>query len=47
MGAALELAICFITFYVPYLSKKGSYTRWWGWLALLSAIGLLGYEFGF
>lgn len=46
VGAGLEFGIFIITLCVPYLRKKGTLTRWWGWLALLSAIGLLGFEFG-
>jgi len=46
VGAGLELAIAIITFCIPYLRKKGTLTRWWGWLALLSAIGLAGTAFG-
>lgn len=46
IGAVLELLIFIITLCVPYLRKKGSLTRWWGWLAFLSAITLLGFAFG-
>ena len=46
IGAGAELVIAFITFLVPYLRKKGTLTRWWGWLALLSAIGLAATAFG-
>ena len=35
-----------ITFCIPYLRKKGTLTRWWGWLAFLSALGLAGTAFG-
>lgn len=38
VGAIVEGAFFLITFLVPYLRKKGSYTRWLGWLALLSTI---------
>ncbi len=37
LGAIAEGVFFLITFLVPYLRKKGSYTRWFGWLALLSA----------
>lgn len=40
IGAVLELSIFLITLCIPYLRKKGTLTRWWGWLALLSAISL-------
>lgn len=46
IGAGLELCIFIITLCVPYLRKKGTLTRWWGWLALLSTISLLGLAFG-
>jgi len=46
IGAGLELCIFIITLCVPYLRKKGTLTRWWGWLALLSTITLLGLAFG-
>ncbi|MBQ1973799.1 MAG: hypothetical protein II222_05620 [Paraprevotella sp.] len=46
VGAGIEFALFLITFLVPYLRKKDSYTRWWGWLALLSAISLAGMAFG-
>ena len=36
-GAIAEGVFALITFLVPYLRKKDSYTRWFGWLALLSA----------
>ena len=38
IGMVVELAFFIITFSVPYLRKKGTYTRYWGWLALASAI---------
>lgn len=38
IGAIVEGAFFLITFLVPYLRKKGSSTRWFGWLALISAI---------
>lgn len=47
VGIGIELAFFIITFCVPYLRKKGSATRWFGWLGLLSAIGLAGMMFGF
>lgn len=37
MGAIVEGAFALITFLVPYLRRKGTYTRWFGFLALLSA----------
>ena len=46
VGAGIELAIALITFLVPYLRKKDTMTRWWGWLALYSAIGLAATHFG-
>lgn len=46
VGAGAELIIALITFLIPYLRKKGTLTRWWGWLALLSAIGLASAAFG-
>ena len=46
VGAGLELCIFVITLCIPFLRKKGTLTRWWGWLALLSAISLLGIAFG-
>lgn len=46
IGAGLEFCIFIITLCIPYLRKKGTLTRWWGWLALLSAISLLGFAFG-
>ena len=46
IGAGLELCIFVITLCIPFLRKKGTLTRWWGWLALLSAISLLGIAFG-
>lgn len=45
VGAIIEFALALITLCVPYLRAKGSYTRWWGWLAFLSGISLLGYHF--
>lgn len=39
VGAVIEFVLFLVTFLVP-LRKKGTLTRWWGWLALLSAIGL-------
>lgn len=38
VGAIAEGAFFLITFIIPYLRKKGSYTRWFGFLALLSAL---------
>jgi len=46
IGAGAELVIALITFIVPYLRKKGTLTRWWGWLALFSAITLAATAFG-
>lgn len=46
VGALLELAFAAITFLIPYLRRKGTLTRYWGWLALLSAIVLFGRSFG-
>ena len=44
-GAIAEAVFFVITFCVPYLRKKGTYTRWWGWLALLQAGWLLYLHF--
>lgn len=41
IGAIAEFVFFVITFSIPYLRKKGSYTRWWGWLALIQAGWLL------
>lgn len=46
VGAIVELLLFIITMAVPYLRKEGSYTRYWGYLALLSAISLGGLAFG-
>ena len=46
IGAIAELIIAIITFMIPYLRRKGTLTRWWGWLALLSAISLTATSFG-
>lgn len=46
IGAVIEFVLFLITMIIPYLRKKGSYTRYWGWLALLSAISLIGIAFG-
>ncbi|MCQ2288400.1 MAG: hypothetical protein MJZ74_04820 [Muribaculaceae bacterium] len=46
VGAVVELILFIVTFSVPYLRKKDSYTRWWGWLALFSAIGLISLGLG-
>ena len=46
LGAALEMLVVIITLCIPYLRKKGTLTRWWGWLAFLSAIGLASMAFG-
>lgn len=43
--AIIEFALALITLCVPYLQAKGSYTRWWGWLAFLSGISLLSFSF--
>ena len=45
IGAIAELAFFIVTFSIPYLRKKGTYTRWWGWLALLQAGWLLYLQF--
>lgn len=45
VGAGLEFGVFIITMCIPFLRKKGTLTRRWGWLALLSAIGLLGMMF--
>lgn len=37
VGAVTEIVFAIITFSVPYLRKKGTYTRWFGWLAILQA----------
>ena len=47
VGAIIEAVFGIVTFCVPYLRKKGSYTRWFGFLGFLSAIGLVAYSFGF
>ena len=47
VGAIIEAVFGIVTFCVPYLRKKGSYTRWFGFLALLSAVSLIAYSFGF
>lgn len=41
VGAIAEFVFFGITFMVPYLRKKDSYTRWFGWLALLQGAWLL------
>lgn len=46
VGAGLEMVIALITLIVPYLRKKGTLTRWWGWLAFLSALSLGAMAFG-
>ena len=38
IGMIVELVFFIVTFSVPYLRKKDTYTRWWGWLGLASAI---------
>lgn len=40
VGSIAEFVFAAITFTVPYLRKKGTYTRWWGWLALAQGIWL-------
>ncbi len=45
IGAGLEFGVFIITMCIPYLRKKGTLTRLWGWLALLSAFGLIGMMF--
>ncbi len=37
MGIGLSLVFALVTFLVPYLRKKGSMTRWCGWLAFCDA----------
>lgn len=44
-GAIAEIIFFIVTFSVPYLRKKGTYTRWWGWLALLQAGWLFYLQF--
>ena len=46
VGAVIELVFGIVTFCVPYLRKKGSYTRWFGILGLISAIGLIAMAVG-
>ena len=41
IGAIAEIIFCIVTFCVPYLRKKGSYTRWFGILALGQAAWLI------
>ncbi|MBR0024754.1 MAG: hypothetical protein IJP59_09120 [Muribaculaceae bacterium] len=41
VGAAIEFVFFIITFCVPYLRKKGSLTRWVGYLALLQGLWLV------
>ena len=41
IGAGTEFAFFLITFMVPYLRKKGTYTRWFGWLALMQGAWLI------
>lgn len=45
IGAVAEFVFFIVTFCVPYLRKKGTYTRWFGWLALLQAAWLLYLHF--
>ncbi len=45
IGAIAEFVFFIITFCIPYLRKKGTYTRWFGWLALLQAGWLLYLHF--
>ena len=45
IGAGIEFALFLVTMIIPYLRKKGTYTRYWGWLALLSTISLMGAAF--
>lgn len=45
IGAVAELIFFIVTFSVPYLRKKGTYTRWWGWLALMQAAWLFYLQF--
>ena len=46
IGAIAEMAIAIITLIIPFLRKKGTLTRWWGWLAFLSALSLGAMAFG-
>ena len=46
IGAIIELVFGIVTFCVPYLRKKGSLTRWFGILGLISAVGLAALAFG-
>lgn len=41
IGAIAEFVFFGITFLVPYLRKKDSFTRWIGWLALLQGAWLI------
>jgi len=41
IGAIAEIIFFIVTFCVPYLRKKGSYTRWFGILALGQAVWLI------
>jgi hypothetical protein len=41
IGAIAEIIFFIVTFCVPYLRKKGSYTRWFGILALGQAAWLI------
>ncbi|MBR5653790.1 MAG: hypothetical protein IKX22_06880 [Prevotella sp.] len=45
VGAGAEFAFFLITFIIPYLRRKGSYTRYWGWLALFQGFFLLFLQF--
>ena len=46
IGAGIEFALFLITMIMPFLNKKASFSRYWRWLALLSAISLAGISFG-
>lgn len=46
VGAIVELIFGILTFCVPYLRKKGSYTRWFGILGFISAAGLIAMQIG-
>lgn len=41
LGAGAECVFFLITIVVPYLRRRDTYTRWFGWFALLLACWLL------
>jgi len=45
VGAIIEFVFFIVTFCVPFLRKKGSYTRWFGWLAFLQGTWLIYLQF--